>query len=66
MPGLGALQLVLHSTQGLSRWEDSFPILIRPIRSVKAPVSRSQSLHYPPQLLTSCMMVEDDVVAASH
>lgn len=31
MPGLGALKLVLHSTQGLSRWEDSFPILMQSV-----------------------------------
>lgn len=65
VPGLGALELVLHSTQGLSRWEDSFPILMQFIYSVKAPVRRSDSLNCLPQLLTSRTIVEYDVVAPS-
>lgn len=58
MPRFCSLKLVLHSTQGLSRWEDSFPILMRSICLVKAPVRRYESLNCLPQLLTSLMMVE--------
>lgn len=35
MPRFCSLELILHSTQGLSGWEDSFPILTRFICLVK-------------------------------
>ena len=63
MTGLGAFKLVLHSAQGLSRWEHSFSILTKFIWSVEIPIRRSASISRLLQRLTSCIVVVYDVVA---
>ena len=63
MPGLGALKLIFHGTQGLPRWEDSFSILKQSALLEKDLMRMSTGPNRLPQLLTSCMMKGYNVVA---
>ena len=65
MTGLGALKLVLHSAQGLSRWEHSFSILTEFMWSVEVLIRRSAGISRILQPLTSCIVVVYDVVTPS-